>query len=150
MLASSQQRAAISSCRYCNGCLLDIGLDTRITLRTRKEIKSEDNFSLKRFQSMSYKVYIPNFLLEVNPCCARFLVPNFLLVVATDQDPGAGLVETLLMLTGCGMSGQPSLASSRHPVKVDMWSWVLRRHTSHLSLISCYPRLCGPTLRSST
>ena len=66
---------------------------------------------------MSYKVYIPNFLLEVTPCCARFLVPNFLLVVATDQDPGAGLVETLLMLTGGGMSGQPSLASAAAAIR---------------------------------
>ena len=34
--------------------------------------------------------------------------PQFL---ASGQDPGAGLVETLLMLTGGGMSGQPG----QHP-----------------------------------
>lgn len=40
-------------------------------------------------------------------CCARFLVPKILSVVTSDQDLGAGLVETLLMLAGGGMSGQP-------------------------------------------
>ena len=63
-------------------------------------------------------IYFPNFLLELtSTCCAQFLVPNFLLVVATDQDPGAGLVETLLMLTGGGMSGQPSLASAAAAIR---------------------------------
>ena len=50
-------------------------------------------------------------------------------MATTDQELGAGLVETLLMRTGGGMSGQPGLASSRHPVKVAMWSWGLRAET---------------------
>ena len=78
---------------------------------------------------MSYKaiIYISNamliFLLEVTTCCVRFLVPNVLPVVRT---------RVLGWLRPCWcwlvVACQVSRASTRHPVKVDMWSWVLRRH----------------------